>query len=212
MWFYAIWWITSHKTGVSALDLQKDVGLGSYRSAWLLLHKIRNAMASNDFEPLSGEVEIGEALTGGLRPTKLLIAVEATGPKRVGRIRIVRAPSSSDGIGSFLAQFIKRGSTVRTSGGITVPILSHFHYRFQVSRERKAPLPLVQLVSDQLERWLQGTLHGRVEPKHLDSYLREFVFRFNYRLAKNRGLLFQRVIENAVRIEPSSYQAITAAK
>jgi hypothetical protein len=197
MWFYAVWWITAQKTGVSALDLQRDVGLGSYRSAWLLLHKIRNAMTRADRTLLSGDVEIGE-LKLGVNP--VYVAAEFSGAKRIGRVRLSRA---SGGWEAFLQTSVAKGTALHAPAelGRTVP--------------RAAPLPVhsrVPLLGDQLSRWLKGTLHGRLESKHLESYLEEFTFRFNHREAKSRGILFQRVMENAVRIEPAPYRSITARK
>jgi hypothetical protein len=197
MWFYAVWWITAQKTGVSALDLQRDVGLGSYRSAWLLLHKIRNAMTRADRTLLAGEVEIGEWKIGA---NPVYVAAEFSGAKRIGRVRLARA---SGGWESFLAASLAKGAAVHAPADLTR------------STTRVLPLPLhsrVPLLGEQLSRWLKGTLHGRLESKHLESYLEEFTFRFNHRDAKSRGILFQRVMENAVRIEPAPYRAITARK
>ena len=113
VWFQAIWWVTSQKTGISALNLQKNIGLGSYRTAWLLLHKIRNAMIQADRAPLHGEVEVDEAFIGGVKSGKrgrgaegkelIVIAAECDGKKRVGRVRIQRIPDAS---GDVLEAFI----------------------------------------------------------------------------------------------------------
>ncbi len=92
-WFYAIWWVTSQKNGVSASGLQRSLGLGSYRSAWLLLHKIRNTMVLVDRSHLSGEIEVDEAFLGGVRSGKrgrgadgkqlIVIAAEIAGIKKL---------------------------------------------------------------------------------------------------------------------------------
>lgn len=205
MWFYAIWWITAQKSGVSALDLQKDVGLGSYRSAWLLLHKIRNAMTRADHALLEGEVELGELLFGQKR---VLVAVERAGPKRAGRIRAEKlAVANAEAVGNFLRENVLRGATIRTGDGALYATVSSHGYRHMTENARRA-LPILQIVREQLQRWVKGTLHGRVDAKHLSSYLEEFVFRFNSHVSKSRGTLFQRVLENAVRIEPASYAKI----
>lgn len=201
MWFYAVWWITAQKTGVSALDLQRDVGLGSYRSAWLLLHKIRNAMTRADDTPLSGDVEIGEIRVGSVA---VIVAAEFSGAKRIGKVRLTRADTPLD---PFLGGAVARGSTVHALLPLPGPAGRHGH-RF----EKVAAAPRVSHVAEHLQRWLKGTLHGRIDRKHLDSYLEEFTFRFNHREAKSRGVLFQRVMENAVRIEPAPYRAIIARK
>ncbi len=207
MWFYAIWWISAQKTGVSALDLQKDVGLGSYRSAWLLLHKIRHAMTQADRLLLQGEVEFDEFFSGAQNKERLFVAVEFSGLKKIGRIRIEKCQTSGGSLEAFLNANVAKGSTLHTRKN---PMeLGKLGYKPGIVKPRSGQvLPRVHLVTEQLERWLKGTLHGRMEAKHMSSYLEEFVFRFNRRTAKSRGLLFQRVIENAVRIEPASYQKI----
>ena len=64
MWFLAIWWVTSQKTGASALGLQRVLGLGSYKTAWTWLHKLRRAMVRPDREQLGGRVEVDEHVRG----------------------------------------------------------------------------------------------------------------------------------------------------
>ncbi len=214
MWFYAIWWITAQKTGVSALDLQKDIGLGSYRSAWLLLHKIRNAMVQADRSPLLGDVEIDLVELGAAEKQLVAIAAEFSGLKRIGRVRIERIRDvHSWSLESFLAANVVRGSTIFTNGSCGGGELARIGYRHQPRRaDREQILPRVNNVAELLRRWLKGTLHGRLDPKHLSSYLEEFEFRFNRRTAKARGILFQRVMENAVLVQPAPYRKIVSRK
>ncbi|MGZ3694266.1 MAG: IS1595 family transposase [Bdellovibrionota bacterium] len=217
MWFYSIWWITAQKAGVSALDLQKDVGLGSYRSAWLLLHKIRNAMTHADQTLLQGDIEVDEATIGTARGELLTVAAEFSGLKRIGRIRIERLSSTAAGsLNSFLTANIAKGSIIHTNDGKVYEGISSLGYKHLTKTPLRAKsgqsLPRIHIVSLQLQRWLKSTLRGRFESKHLDSYLEEFVFRFNRRTSKARGLLFQRVMENAVRVEPAPYSKIVGRK
>jgi ISXO2-like transposase domain/Transposase zinc-ribbon domain len=213
MWFYSIWWITAQKSGVSALDLQKDVGLGSYRSAWMLLHKIRIAMSRADKNLLQGEVEVDVIEVKG---EPLLVAAECVGRKNVGRVRLEKLRSGAPAAWeTFLAKNISRGSVVRTNGLKYFGDLSRLGFKHAIfqprspKRSRRArALPRVQMAAEQLRKWLLGTLRGRVEAKHLANYLEEFVFRFNCRASNARGQLFQRVMEAAVRIEPASYRKI----
>ncbi len=226
-WFYAIWWITSQKTGVSALGLQRSLGLGSYRTAWLLLHKIRNSMVHADRSLLQGDVEVDEAFIGGVRSGKrgrgaegkelIVIAAECSGKKRIGRIRIQRVPdASTENLEAFLLANIALGTKVHTDGWKSYNTVGSLGYKhLPVKSATVAPdelLPRINTVTALLKRWLLGTLHGRVDPKHMDSYFEEFVFRFNRRTSKVRGLLFQRVIENSMRVGPTSYKEITARK
>ena len=106
MWFKAIWWMTSRKPGVSALGLQRVLGLGSYRTAWLMLHKLRRAMVRPGREPLEREVEVDEAYVGGAEVgvhgretlTKALVAIAAEMRGRgTGRIRLKAYPERLSG-------------------------------------------------------------------------------------------------------------------
>lgn len=226
-WFYAIWWMTSQKTGVSALNLQKNLGLGSYRTAWLLLHKIRNSMVHADRSLLQGEVEVDEAFIGGFKSGKrgrgaegkelVVIAAECSGKSRVGRIRIQRVPdATTENLETFVMANIKPGSTIHTDGWKSysdVKLLGFKHLpKKSATVHPDELLPRINTVTALLKRWLMGTLHGRLDPKHMDSYFEEFVFRFNRRTSKVRGLLFQRVLENSLRISPTPYVEITSRK
>ena len=226
-WFHAIWFVTTQKTGVSALNLQKNIGLGSYRSAWLLLHKIRNAMIHPDRSLLQGDVEIDEVFIGGVRSGKrgrgaegkelIVIAAECSGTKRVGRARAQRIPNASaDVLEAFVLSAVAEGSTIHTDGWPSYNRLNDLGYK-HVPRPSNTVgpddlLPRVNIVASLLKRWLLGTLHGRLGAKHMDYYFEEFIFRFNRRTSKVRGLLFQRVIENSFRVDPTPYREIVARK
>jgi transposase-like protein len=226
-WFYAIWWVTTQKTGMSALGLQRILGLGSYRTAWLLLHKIRNAMIHADRSPLQGEVEVDEAFIGGVRSGRrgrgaegkelIVIAAECSGLKRVGRIRVQRIPdASAESLEKFIKENITKGSTIHTDGWKSYGSLSALGYKhLPIKSATVNPdelLPRINIVTALLKRWILGTHHGRLDAKHMASYFEEFAFRFNRRTSKSRGLLFQRVLENSVRVQPAPYQDIVARK
>ena len=226
-WFYAIWWMTSQKSGVSALGLQKNLGIGSYRTAWLLLHKIRNSMIHADRSLLQGDVEVDEVFIGGVRTGKrgrgadgkelIVIAAECSGEKRVGRIRIQRVPDASTEIlEAFILANVASGSTIHTDGWRSYNDVGKLGYkhlpRKSATVEPDELLPRINTVTALLKRWLLGTLHGRVDPKHMDIYFEEFVFRFNRRASKARGLLFQRVLENSMKVSPAPYDKIISRK
>ncbi len=97
VWFRAMWWVTAQKNGVSALGLQRVLGLRSYQTAWAWLHKLRRAMVRPGRERLAGTVEVDETFLGGLEEgvrgrgteKKALIVVAAQEEGRgVGRIRL----------------------------------------------------------------------------------------------------------------------------
>lgn len=226
-WFYAIWLVTAQKTGMNALNLQKNLGLGSYRSAWLLLHKIRNAMIYPDRSLLSGDVEVDEAFIGGFRKggrgrgaegkELIVIAAEFSGTKRVGRVRIQRIPdATAETLTSFVLGNVAKGSTIHTDGWTGYVDVAKSGFKHSPRRSAVVNpdelLPRINIVTALLKRWLLGTLHDRLDPKHMDSYFEEFVFRFNRRTSKARGQLFQRVLENSMRTEPAPYQTIVTRK
>jgi transposase-like protein len=127
VWFRAMWHMTSQKNGMSALGLQRVLGLGSYKTAWLMLHKLRQAMVRPGRERLRGVVEVDETYwgatesggaTGRLIDSKVLIVVAAEQDgKGIGRIRMARIPDFDRAtLHGFIRSSVEPGSTVRTDG------------------------------------------------------------------------------------------------
>jgi len=216
LWFRAIWHLTSQKYGANALGLQRVLGLGSYRTAWTWLHKLRRAMVRPGRDRLSGPVDADETYIGGEKPGKrgrgaagkvlVIVAVEVKEGK-IGRIRLKRVPDASErSLGGAVKEAVEPGSTVRTDGWKGYRGLSKKGYAHEVVRKEaevgRNLLPKVNRVVALLKRWLLGTYQGRVEPSHLDYYLDEFTFRFNRRTSRSRGKLFYRLLEQAVAIDP----------
>lgn len=228
IWFRAMWQVTSQKHGMSALGVQRVLGLGSYKTAWSLLHKLRRAMVRPDRERLHGVVEVDETYWGGEeedvrgRQTeeKALIAVAAEATPEsaggIGRIRLARvADTSRKTLHGFIAQSVEPGSTVVTDGlqsyrNLTGYVHQRHIRKYQVDDE--ALLPRVHRVASLLKRWLLGTHQGAVEHEHLDDYLNEFVFRFNRRTSKSRGKLFYRLAQQAVSVPPAPYNTLIKHK
>jgi transposase-like protein len=212
-----MWWLTGQKTGASALGLQRIVGLGSYRTAWNWLHKLRRAMVRPDREALTGEVEVDETFIGAsevevgrrLVGNKALVAIacEIRG-KALGRIRLESIPdATAPTLQAFVKRSVASGSILITDGWRAYLSLAEEGYihRPRVQRrpqEASRLLPRVHRVASLLKRWLLGTHHGRVERSHLPYYLDEFTFRFNRRSSKSRGLLFYRLAHQAIAMEP----------
>lgn len=227
MWFAAAWLMTSQKQGVSALGVQRVLGLGSYQTAWAMMHRFRVAMVRPDRERLNGHVEVDEAYVGGVEgkvygretATKSIvaIAVEIENPKGFGRIRLQRVPDvSKDSLIPFIEAAVEPGATVHTDGWQaywTVPEHGYTNER-TVMRQQDDPahvvMPGVHRVASLLQRWLLGTYQGRVSPEHLDAYLNEFTFRFNRRRSRRRGLLFYRLLEQAIATDPVTYRSLVA--
>jgi len=227
-WFAACWFVCSQKNGVSALGLQRVLGLGSYESAWALMHKLRRAMVRPDREPLSGLVEVDETFVGarehaGHRPRRdtkaaVGIAVEIHDPKGFGRVRLRHLdPLSAQTVRGFIGDVVAVGSTVRTDGWNVYPPITEAGYRHiavnvvHSAEPAHVGLPGVHRVASLLKRWLEGTLQSGFAHSHLDYYLDEFTFRFNRRTSRRRGLLFCRLLEQAVRTDPHPRDEFRAA-
>ena len=217
-WFRAIWQVTSQKNGVSALGLQRVLGLGSYKTAWAILHKLRRAMVRPGRERLQGVVEVDETYWGGqekgvigrLTENKALIIVAAEEDgKGIGRIRLGRIPNlTRAALHGFIARAVEPGSTVRTDGLNAYRGLKDYAHDGQVQQhqpEGEHLLPRVHRVVSLLKRWLLGTHQGAVAPEHLDDYLDEFAFRFNRRKSASRGKLFYRLIQQAAQVPPAPF-------
>lgn len=222
-WFQAIWHITNQKHGVSALGLQRALGLGSYHTAWNWLHKLRRAMVRPGRDRLSGRVEADEIFIGGERPGKpgrgaagktlVLVMAQEVAPSKIGRIRLRRiADAAMMTIHEALEEGVELGTTVRTDGWRGYSNLDMIGYEHLIARKDASigedPLPLVGRVASLLKRWLIGIHQGAPRPSHLDYYLDEFTFRFNRRASRSRGLLFHRLIEQAVAVGPWTHNDI----
>ena len=224
VWFRAIWWVTSQKTGVSALGLQRVLGLGSYRTAWTMLHKLRRAMVRSGRERLSGRVEVDEAFVGSPEPGRhgrrlgkkalVVVAAEEDG-SGTGRIRMRCIPNGkAEHLHAFIAESIEPGSVIHTDGWQGYASLESLGYRHEVSEivasrgSASDLLPRVHRAISLLKRWMLGTHQGSVSHEHLDYYLDEFVFRFNRRSSRHRGQLFHRLVQQAVTVDPVPYRAL----
>ena len=226
LWFRVIWYVTSQKNGASALGLQRVLGLGSYETAWTWLHKLRRAMVRPGRDRLSGRVEVDETYWGGPEPirgrgaaAKALIAVAAQEDGLgIGRIRLCGiADASAVSLGGFVQDVVEPGSVVHTDGWSGYAGLEAVGYRHEVTNLEQSNgtaselLPRVHRVVSLLKRWLMGTHQGAVSHGHLDYYLDEYTFRFNRRRARHRGLLFYRLLQQAVQIDPVPYRKLVVS-
>lgn len=216
LWFHAIWYVVNQKNGVSALGLQKALGLGSYHTAWEWLHKLRRAMVRPGRDRLSGVVEMDETFIGGERTGKrgrgaegktlVLIAAEEA-PGGIGRIRLVPiVDATGETLKEATLQMVEPGSTIRTDGWEAYNLLVKHGYKHLPVTHKNAmsgdATPMTHRVAALLKRWWLGTHQGAISPEHLSYYLDEFTFRFNRRTSRSRGKLFYRLIEQALQIDP----------
>ena len=227
VWFTACWLFATQKDGVSALSLQRALEIGSYQTAWAMLHRLRSVLVRPGRERLAGRVEIDETFIGGEEPglrggrqkgkkTLVGVAVEVHEPKGLERCRMAILPDASvASLHPFIAGHIQPGSLLVTDGWPGYNRIEDLGYRRERHSQRAArhrgedPFALqpgVHRVASLAKRWLLGTHQGSVDEAHLQAYLDEFVFRFNRRTSRSRGLVFRRVLELAVGHEPVRYR------
>ena len=223
LWFWAAYLVATHSPGMSAVQLQRHLGIGRYETAWLILQKLRRAMVAPERERLRGEVEVDETLVGGRhserrggrqREGKALvgIAVEVRGGGS-GRLRLLYiADASAATLEAFVTGSVAAGAIVHTDGWKGYNGLSGRGYEHRpIKQHRRLPderklLPRAHRASSNLKTWLQGT-HRGVSPDHLQVYLDEFVFRHNRR--RTPLAAFQTLLGLAGTHEPSTYREIT---
>lgn len=228
LWFRAMWFITSHKSGISALGLQRQLGFKRYETVWTWLHKLRRAMVRPGRDQLSGRVEVDETYVGGVekgvhgRQTEkksiVVIAAQEDGGG-IGRIRLKRIPDvSGPTLIAFLKEAVSPGSTVHTDGWegyAKVGASGYAHEVTNIARTEKMAhelLPRVHRVAALLKRWWLGTHQGAIRSSHLDYYLDEYTFRFNRRTSRHRGKLFFRLLQQVVQVGPISWTDIATAE
>ena len=222
-WFYAVLFIATLTPGISALQFQRQLGLKRYETAFQMLHKVRASLVAPGRELLHREVEVDETFIGGKDPDrdgrggdKVLVVggIEVrpfskpkTGKRRerAGRLRLrVVADASANSLSGFVEQEIEPGAIVHTDGWDGYRRLKrsgYVHQRTVQGKGRKVIhiLPHIHRVFSNLKAWLQGTHHGRIEPKYLQAYLDEYTFRFNRRFW--RGPAFLRALTLMVRTQ-----------
>lgn len=223
-WFEAAWHVSTAKSGMSAKTLERTIGT-SYKVAWMMLHRFRVAMVNNERSQLSGIVEVDESFVGGethggkrgrgTGKSIVVIAVEIKQPKGFDRVRMRHIPDSSgDSLVPFICDMIAPGSVVRTDGWKGYNSVTDHGYQREIIVQSSSgdpahvSMPGVHRIASLLKRWILGTHQGSVLPLHLQSYLEEFTFRFNRRTSRSRGLVFRRLIEQAVITKPTTMEDI----
>ena len=224
-WFEAAWHVTTAKNGLSAKTLERTLGT-SYRVAWTMLQRFRVAMVRAERERLSGEVEVDEMYVGGVehggkrgRGTSkciVVIAVEVKSPKGFGRIRMRHVPDVSGGsLVPFVCDVATPGTVVLTDGwGGYNDLRKHNYERRKIMQSSSGDpahvsMPGVHRMASLFKRWILGTHQGATTAEHLQAYLEEFTFRFNRRTSGNRGLVFRRLLEQAVVTKPVTEADVT---
>lgn len=234
VWFTACWHFATGKDGISALSLKRTLEIGAYQTAWAMLHRLRSVLVRPGRDRLTGRVEVDETYIGGVEPGRLggrahggkktltAIAVEVLEPMGFGRCRMLPlSDGSAASLHPFVVNHVETGATVITDGWQGYMGLEAKGYRHDRRSQRAAEargenpgelLPAVHRVASLAKRWLLGTHQGAVDAAHLTAYLNEFVFRFNRRRSRSRGMLFYRVMELAAAHDPVRYQDLIAER
>lgn len=231
VWFWATYLAVTDKRGISALLLQRQLGLRRYETAWMLLHKLRRAMVNVAREPLHGEVEIDDTWVGGPQPglrgsrqlkgrkAAIVLAVVEKRGEASGRVRMAVLPDFTQArVRAFVKQHVAPGSTVYTDAyksfdGLQAADVRHVPRKQPPRRElrRGTPsvVPLVDRAIGNLQQWLIGTYHG-VSKAQLHVYLDEFVFRHNRR--RQPMAAFQTLLGLGTGRAPTPYRQIRGAR
>jgi transposase-like protein/ribosomal protein L37AE/L43A len=223
LWFWAAYLVATHTPGISAVQLQRQLGISRYETAWLTLHKLRRAMVAPEREPLSGEVEVDETLVGGRREGRHVarrhgekalvgVSVEVRGPGS-GRLRLGVLPDASqDSLTAWVRALVAPGAIVHTDGwpGYAKLTGAGYDHRPRLQRrdhpDAQKLLPRAHRAAANLKTWLQST-HRGVSPEHLQVYLDEFVFRHNRR--RTPMAAFQTLLGLGALHAPTTYRQIT---
>lgn len=221
LWFWAAYLVATHHPGISAVQLQRQLGVGCHETAWMMLHKLRCAMVAPERELLKGEVEVDEFFLGGLeegltggrargKKTLVGIAIEVRGAGS-GRVRLgVLQDASGASLEALVKATTAVGAIVHTDAWAGYNGLTKLGYDRRPRSQNAAArgehlLPRAHRAVSNLKAWLYGT-HRWASPEHLQAYLDEFVFRHNRR--RNPHAAFQTLLGLSTRHEPATYRQI----
>jgi transposase-like protein len=234
-WFWAAYLVATLTPGISATQLQRQLGVGSYQTAWFMLKRLRRGMVNDSRSLLSDLVEADETFVGG--PVKgrkgrgvvqdenvaLVIGVveimtyttkKGVQKERAKRLRLRHIQhASAKTIRQFLDDSVTKGTAIRTDGwrGYSQTALKDYDHDQTIVGKKPAHqlAPHIHRVFSNLKTWLQGTHHG-VHPKYLQEYLDEYVFRFNRRQAPMAA--FQTLLGITTQKRPKTLHQIMGVK
>lgn len=218
--FMAVYLIATSKKGLSAMELRRKLGINGYKTAWLLMQKIRTAMASSGKFLLTRMVEVDETYIGGHREgprgrgakdkTLVAIAVETNG-STMGRayLKTINSLTMTE-LEQFVKDHVARATKVSTDGHKSYGSLNNDYVHIPVKNSKACSksdvLPKVHIVVANLKMWLRGT-YNCLPAKHLQRYLDEFVFRFNRRW--NLENIFDKLLVRCVNANTITYAELT---
>jgi hypothetical protein len=230
-WFWGAYLMTTQTPGQSAIQFQRQLGLTRYETAFQILHKLRAGMVRPGRDSIGSEhpVEVDECYIGGetrgegrgTHHKSIVVGAvevrsrsdEGTPYKHhvyAGRLRLRVVPDrGAEVLTGFVKDNVAFGASVSTDGWTGYPGLSEMGYHHAAVAlagdpdKAEAHLPMIHLVFSNLKTWIKGTHHGRIEPKHLQAYLNEYVFRFNRRFYPMTA--FHSVLGIAAHSVPPTY-------
>jgi transposase-like protein len=226
IWFHAIALMLNAKKGISAKQLQRDLGIGGYKTAWYLNHRIREAMAGGDIPKLGGIVEIDETYIGGVQKgkgVKFGKAQKATvfgARQRGGELRFIQTPGSNMGTAYqvIAANVDADVDLVVTDDSNIYPIAlhalkladKHRVIRHNIGRyvDGMIHTNTIESAFSLLKRGIVGNFH-KVSIKHLQRYLNEFSYRFNRREDADA---FIETVRRLCGFAPLMFTALTSEK
>ena len=219
--------MATHTPGMSGTQLQRQMGC-SYKTAWYLLHRLRRGMVNESRSPLRGRVEADEVIIGGpvrgktgrgvtkdekstlvFGAVEVIVYTDKHGDRmeKAGRLRLaVTQRADANSIRRFLTAHVQPGSEIYTDGwkGYSKTALADYHHELHPPGTHALH---IHRAFGNLKTWLNGTHHG-VDPKYLQNYLDEFVFRFNRR--KTPMAAFQTLLGLAAQKVPLGYEKMTS--
>ena len=223
-WFHAIGLVLNAKKGISAAQLQRDLGLGGYKTAWYLLHRIRESMGDAIPQPLGGIVEVDETYVGGKQKGKgvyygkkqkqtVMGAVQRGGELRLQHVPDGRLPTVKGFISTHLGPETERIMTDQATvypfalagNPATHETVNHIigeYVRGDVTTNR------IESAFSLFKRGVIGQYH-KLSGKHLHRYLREFEYRFNRRHDDD---VFIQTVRRLCRVEPLRFTDLTAGE
>jgi transposase-like protein len=225
-WFWSAYLVATHTPGMSGTQLQRQMGC-SYKTAWYLLHRLRRAMVNESRSPLRGRVEADEVIIGGpvkgktgrgvtkdekntlvFGAVEVIVYTDKHGAcmEKARRLRLaVTQRADAISIRRFLTAHVQAGSEIYTDGwkGYSKTALADYGHELH---EPETHALHIHRAFGNLKTWLNGTHHG-VDPKYLQNYLDEFVFRFNRR--KTPMAAFQTLLGLAAQKVPVGYEKMT---
>jgi transposase-like protein len=223
-WFWTIFLMSTPKKGISMLYLQKQLGIKSYQAAWLMGHKIRQAMTQRDTRyTLKNTVQADEIFIGGKQPMEEL---QKLGTNKTPFLIVVEEDKKRPRFVSFeeletiydehlipaLKKKVEKGSQLKTDGGggyVNASKDGDYKHKRSVymsdAKKTQEHLKWVNILTSNLKRFLLSTYHG-IHPKYRRAYLAEFAYRFNRRYWPYQA--FDRLLYACIKSKPATLPSL----